>query len=164
MKKFLKKTPIFVGALFGIFYLAYGALYLAGYRWYQIPTSGMNPTIPTGGHVIGRLSEKYRDHIGRFQIVLYVPDDAPGSTYVKRVIGLPGERVTVSESSIAIDGVKLDLPSAIRTQGLGVKKCDFFMPEDAVFVLGDNAANSMDSRYVGGIPKKNVIGRVLFKD
>ena len=62
-----------------------------------------------------------------------------------------------------IDGQRLSLPSAVTAAGLGLKKCDLLIPANAVFVLGDNTLNSMDSRHLGPIPIGELIGRVVFK-
>lgn len=164
VKKLVSIFPVLLGGVFAVFFLGCGCLYLAGFRWYQIPTASMEPTIPQGGHVVGGLSEKYREHIERFHIAIYLSEQPPYSVYAKRVIGLSGERVTVAEGSIAVDGKNLNLPAAIDKRGLGIKTCDLVVPVDAVFVLGDNAGRSADSRFFGPIPKRNVIGRVYFKD
>jgi signal peptidase I len=161
--KILKAASISLALLVTMGFITFVVLYSAGFRRYSLPTASMEPTIPKGGNAIGKLSDGYRDHIERFQIVMFTIKEKPGEIYAKRVVGLSGERVTVADRTVTINGAKLDLPSAVSTQGLGIKECDVLVPKDSVFVLGDNTAHSFDSRFLGPIPKSNVIGHILFK-
>lgn len=81
---------------------------------------------------------------------------------VKRTIGLPGETVEVYDSTVYINGVPLeeDYVSDEPYADMG----PVVVPEDSIFVMGDNRAHSMDSRasYVGAIPRENIIGHGLF--
>lgn len=159
----LKKIAIIFAIAIGIYYSVFGLLYIVGYRWYYFPTGSMEPTIEKDSHVVGRLSTSYRNHIQRFEIAIFIPKEAPKEVYAKRVIGLPGEHVTVADDSVAINGVKLELPSAVNRTGLGMKKCDLTVPADAIFVLGDNTTRSFDSRYTGPVQIQSVIGYIVFK-
>jgi signal peptidase I len=161
--KIIKRVAIILAGLIGLYYLAFGAFYVAGYRVYRTPTFAMQPTVQKGEKVVGRLSEGYRDRIQRFDIVLFYTAQAPGEIYMKRVVGLSGEHITIDESGVKIDGQKLIIPTAVNSAGLGLKKCDVIVPNDAVFLLGDHTPNSLDSRYLGPIPKKDVIGYLIFK-
>ncbi|MEV5071153.1 signal peptidase I [Microbacterium sp. LMI12-1-1.1] len=82
------------------------------------------------------------------------------STLVKRVIGLPGERVACCDPSgrVTVDGVALDEPYLAAGGLASVLAFDEVVPDDAVFVLGDNRAASVDSRYLGTVPLTSVIG------
>jgi signal peptidase I len=152
-----------LAGLVAVYFGTLGALYVAGYRVYRFPTVGMIPTIQKDERVFGRLSESYRNRVRRFDLVIYTSSHARGQIYVKRVIGLPHERITIDQNGVMIDGQKLSLPSAVSTAGLGLKTCDLVIPDDAVFVLGDHTENSADSRYIGPVSKENLKGYLLFK-
>ena len=88
--------------------------------------------------------------------------------FVKRVIGLPGERVKISDGSVFIDGLKLSEPylgHAFVTGGTTCNHklwCDFRLQEGQYFALGDNRGGSSDSRSWGAVPEENIIGKVWF--
>ena len=152
-----------IAAVFGAYILSFGVLYFAGYRVYRFPTSSMVPVVQKGERVIGRLSENYGTNAKRFSIVIYRNRQAPGQLYAKRIVGLPGEHITIDEKGVMIDGRLLSLPSTIDVAGFAVKKCDLTIPADAVFLLGDNTTKSADSRYFGPIPKADILGYLVFK-
>ena len=161
--KILKTTAIVLAGLVAVYFGTLAVLYVAGYRVYRVPTFGMIPTIQKDERVFGRLSDSYRNRVQRFDLVIYTSSHSPGQIYAKRVVGLPHERITIDQNGVMIDGQKLSLPSAVSPAGLGLKMCDLVIPDDAVFVLGDHTENSADSRYLGPVPKKNLIGYLLFK-
>ena len=93
--------------------------------------------------------------------------------YVKRIIGLPGETVSITDSKVTIsnaahpEGFLLQenyLPAATVTRMLnGAPSATFTVPSNSYFVLGDNRDNSSDSREWGMLPKVDLIGRVAFR-
>lgn len=101
-------------------------------------------------------------------VVFRYPLD-PKQFFIKRVIGLPGETVKVSEGKIIItnsehpDGFVLDesayLPKNLMTNGA----VTYVLKSDQYFVLGDNRQFSHDSRAWGALPKEDVIGKVLIR-
>ena len=113
----------------------------------------------------------------RGDIVVFSLEDEPDYYYVKRVIGLPGEKLTVDR-----DGVRLHftgsgeqkveepyLPEQTQQSDLSywtksAAKRLFIVPVDKYFVLGDNRAHSLDSRYFSDhyVPKDRIIGKYLF--
>jgi len=161
--KMLKTIAIVLAGLVAVYFGVLGVLYAAGYRVYRVPTFSMIPTIEKDERVFGRLSESYRNRVQRFDLVIYTSSHAPGQIYAKRVIGLPHERIKIDQNGVVIDGQKLSLPNAVSPAGLGLKPCDLVIPDDSVFILGDHTENSADSRYLGPVPKENLIGYLLFK-
>ncbi|MBI5771654.1 MAG: signal peptidase I [Verrucomicrobia bacterium] len=162
--KFLRRITIGVACLVAAYYTCFGLLYFAGYRVYRFPTAAMQPTIMKGEKAIGRLSESYRNKVARFDIVIHRSRfEGSEEIYGKRAIGLPGEHIVIGPQGVIVDGRKLTLPSPLSIVGLHLKPCDVRIPRDAVFVLGDNTANSADSRYHGPIPLREVIGYMVFK-
>lgn len=103
----------------------------------------------------------------RYDIVAFkLKEDTEGYFNIKRIIGLPGEKIQIKNGRIFIEGNALtDLPfeDLIMTEGLAVDEIK--LGEDEYFVIGDNCNNSEDSRYVniGNISKKEIRGKVFFR-
>ena len=99
----------------------------------------------------------------RGDIVVFVAPPQPTLDYVKRIIGVPGDTITIRGTTVIVDGVTLN-ETYIRPGNQGNPFADkhienMVVPPDDFFVLGDNRANSSDSRDWGFLPRKNVIGR-----
>lgn len=87
-------------------------------------------------------------------------------SYIKRVIGLPGDHVQIKDEKVYINGEVLTedyLDSSVKTTSLGGKYIDLIVPENAVFVMGDNRAHSKDSRYFGCIPLEKIESKVVIR-
>lgn len=114
----------------------------------KIPSASMEPTIMTGDRLIGNRLAYINDLPQRGDIVIFKYPDNEKEYFIKRVIGLPGETVTVKNGLVYIDDsdTPLDESEYVVTTPLG----DFGpykVPEGAYFMMGDNRNNSMDSRY-----------------
>lgn len=103
-------------------------------------------------------------HLERGDIVVFWYPKEPDKSYVKRIIGLPGEMVEVRNGLVLIDGVELqeDYLDIEHNQSLPT-----FPPrrveEHHFFVMGDNRDNSSDSRYWGLVPEKYIYGKAFFR-
>lgn len=118
----------------------------------------MQPNLYTGeivaaGKIEYRMSKPKRGDI----VIVRFPDS--DKNYIKRVIGLGGERLSISDGSVFIDGKKLDEPYVAYPKREVVD--EFTVPADSIFVMGDNRIDSTDSRAgsVGPIPLNEVVGR-----
>lgn len=134
-----------------------------------VPTGSMEPTIMTNSRMIGfRAAYWFKDPQRGDIIVFKFPDD-PSQTFVKRVIGLPGETVEIINGVTYIDGVALDEPY-INPNYYIVKDMEkenygpYTVPENSYFVMGDNRGNSRDARYWKNtfVNKKAILGKALF--
>lgn len=90
------------------------------------------------------------------------------TSYIKRVIGLPGEHVEIKEGKVYINGVKLDestyLKDSVKTEpGLDGVFTDIVVPEGYVFAMGDNRTESGDCRKFGCIPLEKIEGTVVVR-
>lgn len=88
------------------------------------------------------------------------------TSYIKRVIGLPGEHVQIKDGSVYINGEKLQedyLQSYVVTTGLEGLFVDLIVPENTVYVLGDNRGESTDSRRFGCIPLEKIESKAVFR-
>jgi len=130
---------------------------------FYIPSSSMEPTLVPGERVLVakfyyRITEPQRGDI----IVFRYPIDKR-KNLIKRVIGLPGEKIKIANGMVYINGEPLQGEKFGRTYydvgfyGEGERT----VPEGSYFVLGDNSQNSDDSRFWGYVPRKNILGRAF---
>lgn len=94
----------------------------------------------------------------RGDVIVFKPPRYPGEDYVKRIIGLPGEKVQVIKGQVYINDKLLDEPFK-PIQGSYTMPAPVIVPENQVFVLGDNRNNSNDSHNWGPLPIENIVGR-----
>jgi signal peptidase I len=125
----------------------------------RVDGASMEPTLTNGERVIVnklsyRLGEPARGDI----IVFHFPVD-PSKEFIKRVVGLPGDRVSIHDGAIFVNGQRLEEPYiSIDTDYLG----EWAVEQDQLFVLGDNRSNSLDSHNWGTVPMDYVIGKAFF--
>ena len=96
-------------------------------------------------------------------VVLLYPDD-PSKSYIKRVVGLPGEEVNVENGRLYINGMQIDEPY-LDTEYISSDSMpgSVHVKEHHYFVMGDNRRNSSDSRYWGLVPEKYIYGKAIFR-
>jgi signal peptidase I len=98
----------------------------------------------------------------RGDIIVFDPPTVSDKPYIKRIIGLPGETVTIANGSVYIDGNKLNEPYIAAGITECRPKCDpVTVPKGEIYVLGDNRKNSTDSRIFGTVPDGSIIGKAL---
>lgn len=110
----------------------------------------------------------YRFHLPqRGDVIVFHPPNQPkGVFYIKRVIGLPGETVTLKGSKVIITGGTHTEELILREpyiQNVTSENMSVTVGENELFVLGDNRPRSSDSRVWGKLPLENVTGRALFR-
>jgi len=147
------------------------------FQAYYIPSPSMNPTLLEGDRIlVNKLS--YNLHsVNRGDLVVFSAQEENGGEddLIKRVIGLPGEFVTVGDGKIEINGGLLlepYLPLQIEINPFAtpincvnrpeeISGCR--VPGDHVFVMGDNRNNSRDSRLFGPVPIEDIEGRAFIR-
>ena len=170
---------------------------------FEIPSSSMENTMLIGDHVLVNREQfapathwmgpllPYRD-IRRGDIVVFLSPEEKGLFVVKRIIGVPGDRIHLRDGDVYRNGEKLvepyvqhkvanydpyrdNFPAVPPSEMYGVTSQDWevtlpsyiqgddvVVPQSSYFAMGDNRDVSKDSRYWGFIPRKNVIGRPMF--
>jgi len=102
----------------------------------------------------------------RGDVIVFIAPPHPDMDYVKRVIGIPGDVITIRNTTVIVDGVTLnETYVAPKNQGnlFAYKNItNLKVPPGDYFVLGDNRAVSSDSRDWGFVPQANIIGRAAF--
>ncbi len=110
---------------------------------------------------------EYKHNInGIFTKFRYYVLEIGKDSYIKRVIGLPGEHVKIEEGKVYINGEELQedyLQPNVVTGSLNGAYTDLVVPEGCVFVMGDNRAESTDSRRFGCVPQEKLESIVLFR-
>jgi signal peptidase I len=122
----------------------------------------MQPSLHTNERlVVEKLSYRFHGPRRGDVVVLHDPTDGSTELLIKRVIGLPGERVTIADGRVFIDGVALEEP--YLDQQTDSSGRSWLVPPLHVFVMGDNRGASRDSRVFGPIPLESVVGRALVR-
>jgi len=96
----------------------------------------------------------------RGDIIVFNPPGQHSEPYIKRIIGLPGDRISVHDGAVYINDQRLEenyLTSDTEWQGIATK--DVVVNPGYIFVMGDNRNNSSDSRVFGQVPISSVIGK-----
>lgn len=145
MDKFERKIIIFLFA-YAIFCVTLCILFNTVWMLGLIPSESMENTLRKGDIIFGSRIETGKEDIKRYDILAFTPPDNPETTYIKRVIGLPGETIEVFDGEVYADGVKLD-NSFIKEPQDDSGDGSYIVPEGHYFFLGDNRNNSYDSRF-----------------
>jgi signal peptidase I len=146
---------------------------------YRIPTASMEPTLhcarPAAGCLGGfsdrvlanRLAYRFREPRRGDVVVFEAPPAVaahcgPGGTFVKRIVGLPGETVRIDRGVVSIDEERLDEADYIRSRAqAGAQSGVWRVPLRRYFLIGDNRTSSCDSRVWGTVPRAALIGPLI---
>ncbi len=164
----------------------------------EISSDSMSPTLLGGvadaqGNVIGgdhifvnKLAYN-RSEPARGDVVLFRTTDGmgplvkTGTVFVKRVVGLPGETISIDPPSVLVDGVVLDAPGIFYGMTQGTEGYEGYtlahaidgaclvsahdsvsLADDEYLLLGDNSRKSLDGRYFGPVSRENILGKVIY--
>jgi len=98
----------------------------------------------------------------RGEVVVFRYPLNPSEFFIKRVIGLPGEKVEIKNGKITINGLELAEPYLLANLETA-PNVKMELTENQYFVLGDNRPHSSDSRFWGALPKEKIMGRALVR-
>ena len=165
----IKNTLSFIWEIIKIVIIALVIVIPVRYFLFQpflVSGQSMEPNFENGDYlIIDEISYRFREP-QRGEVIVFRYPDNPSKRFIKRVVGLPGETVEIKDGKVTViknNTETLDesqyLPKGLETQG----DIKISIPEDKFFVLGDNRTVSLDSRYWGLLPRKNIIGRVYLR-
>ncbi len=139
---------------------------------YRIPSESMEDTLLIGDRVlVDRLSWRFSDP-ERADIVVFHPPFT-GPVLIKRIIGMPGDEVSLRDGAVYVNGQPLDEPYVRKISGKTVPSEPFDnglpwslqkpykVPADSYFVMGDNRIDSGDSREFGPVPRNQLVGNAF---
>ena len=155
------ETIVFIGSLFIVLYL-----FIAQPN--QVKGVSMDPTFETGDYIFtSKVTYKFRDY-QRGDIIVFKSPKNPDIEYIKRIIGLPGDTVLVSDGDVYVNGKLIEEDYiAARTvlweNGFTMNNVPFTVEEGTLYVMGDNRPRSSDSREFGPIAFDSVIGQVFYR-
>jgi signal peptidase I len=125
-------------------------------RIYAIPSASMVPTLHAGDHIVVVRGE----HPDRGDVVVFRSPGSRDELMVKRIVAVPGDLVTTSNGRVTVGGHVIPEPYLASPAASG-DIVPQIVPADCYFVLGDNRANSWDSRHWGVLPRDLVVGRAV---
>jgi signal peptidase I len=133
---------------------------------FVVEGTSMYSTLDTGDRVfVNKLSYRLHDPNRGDVVVLHEITGASERDLIKRVIGLPGEVIEMDNCVVRIDGLVLQEPyldpTVVTPGNCGENFAPRTVPEDNVFVMGDNRPGSQDSRALGPIPFHDLVGRAF---
>ncbi len=160
-----------------ITFVAIAVFIVLPFRWfvaepYIVDGTSMFPTFDTGHYLI---VDKVTWHLihppQRYDVVVMLfPDPVttdPAKDFIKRIIGLPGETVTIFDGQVSITNTTHPKGFILDSSFVKYPKNDDTMvvtlKDDEYFVMGDNRAGSYDSRYWGPLPAKDIIGHPILR-
>ena len=136
---------------------------------FKIPSGSMIPTLEVGDKLFVS-KYVYRFHPPeRGDIVVFRFPGDKKKDFIKRVAAFGGETIEIRDEKIYVDGRELDDPRNFgrfryfNHDPFAGPNEKVRVPEDHLYVLGDNSANSTDSRFWGFVPMKNVLGKAVFR-
>ncbi|KKW23377.1 MAG: Signal peptidase I [Parcubacteria group bacterium GW2011_GWA2_51_12] len=142
-------------------------------RWFLfqpfvVTGDSMRPNFHNGNYlIIDELTYRFRSPDRGEVVVLRFPND-PSQFFIKRLIGLPGERVVIDNGRVTVfnednpNGLLLE-EGYLPNQNITFGNVDRTLGETEYFVMGDNRLSSSDSRIWGPLPREDIVGRVYIR-
>jgi len=130
----------------------------------EVPTGSMADTIPKPSRIISSRIHYWFSDPDRGDVVLFDPPFEEQYYYVKRVIGLPGDTITIRDGLVYINNSSQPLDEPYLAEAPRGNFGPYTVPEGCYFMMGDNRNHSNDSRYwdVKYVPRDNIYAKALF--
>ena len=131
----------------------------------EVPSGSMENTIQTKDRLIAfRLAYMF-EKPERFDIIVFRYPENETDLYVKRIIGLPGEKVEIRDGKVYINDSNKPLIDTFTKEESGGNHGPYIVPEEKYFVLGDNRNDSRDSRYWENrfVARDKILGKAIFR-
>lgn len=166
IKKIIIEIIIWIVQIAAVIFLAYFIIYYALEKTNMIGNS-METTLKDGDSVIiNKFSYRFTDP-KRFDVIVFKKSGKEHSYYdIKRIIGLPGERLQLKDGLLYINGeIVEDIIQAEPMTNYGLADEEIVLEENEYFVLGDNRNNSEDSRFasIGNIRRDEIVGEAFIR-
>lgn len=129
-----------------------------------VPTGSMKNTIMPGDRILGLRITYIFEEPKRGDIVVFKYPDDPSIIFVKRIIGIGGDKVEIKKGVTYVNDEIIDEPY-LREKPYENDYGPYYVPEDAFFCMGDNRNDSLDGRYwtsTNFVPRKNILGKAMF--
>jgi len=128
----------------------------------EVTGSSMNPALRQGETYLLHRWRVLSGEPARLSIVA-ISDPLDDALSVKRIVGLPGERIILKDQRLYIDGNLFEesyLPDSVLTEAMYEYARDFTLSSDQYFLLGDNREDSVDSRIYGAVESERLLGMI----
>jgi len=155
------ETVVFIGSIFIV-------VYLFIITPNQVKGASMEPTFQTGDYILtSRITYKFRK-IERGDVIVFKSPKNPDIEYIKRIVGLSGDIITIKNSEVFINNNLLTekyIASATNLWDGGCIKDNipYTVPADYIFVMGDNRPRSSDSREFCAVTTDSIVGDVFYR-
>src|SRR3989339_1435448 len=155
------ETVVFIGSLFIV-------VYLFVMQPNQVKGASMDPTFNSGDYIFtSKISSKFRAY-ERGDVVVFKSPKNPDIEYIKRIIGLPGDVVNISNGVVKVNDTQLPENYIAATTNPWDGGCikdnvPYIVPADYIFVMGDNRPRSSDSREFCAVTIDSIIGDVFYR-
>ena len=127
---------------------------------FYIPSPSMEPTLVQGDRVlVNRFIYRFQQP-QRGDVVVFHPPVEPKQDYIKRVVGVAGDRIAVKDGKLLVNGRPQSEPY-LKEQRIAADFGEITVPAGSIFVMGDNRNNSGDSRYFGPVKVDQVLGEAF---
>ena len=140
------------------------------WRSFRVPNQGMNPTLLPGDHFSIKKTAYQQAEPKRGDIIAFRYPKDETKIFIKRVVGLPQDRIEVRDKQLYVNGERLTesyvqhIDSNVLTLAQAPRDnlAPVVVPPNAYFVMGDNRDSSLDSRFWGAVSKDLVLGKAMF--
>lgn len=155
------ETIALVGTLFIVIYL-----YI--FQPTQVKGTSMEPTFESGDYIItSKITYKFK-RIERGDVIVFKSPKNPNIEYIKRIIGLPGDKIEIRNNEVYVnDSILPETYISAKTKvwdiGFIKEGQPIIVPQNYVFVMGDNRPRSSDSREFGPIPIDSIVRVVIYR-